>query len=113
MGRSKLVVIESPYAGDVEENLRYLRDAMRDCLMRGESPFASHGLYTQPGVLLDSVPEEREHGITAGFAWRAVADATIVYDDLGITKGMEYGIKHAKDGGRPILYRSLPEWRNG
>ena len=33
------VIIESPYAGDVEKNLRYLRAAMHDCLMRGEAPF--------------------------------------------------------------------------
>ena len=38
----RLVVVESPYAGDVEANLAYLRRAMRDCLLRGEAPFASH-----------------------------------------------------------------------
>lgn len=35
---------ESPYAGDVNLNLRYLRAAMADCLRLGESPYASHGL---------------------------------------------------------------------
>lgn len=83
---TRLVIVESPYAGDIEENLRYLRAAMRDCLLRGEAPFASHGLYTQPGVLRDEIPEEREHGITAGFAWRRVSCATVVYTDLGISK---------------------------
>jgi hypothetical protein len=62
------VILESPYAGDVEANMRYARAAMRDSLMRGEAPFASHLLYTQEGVLLDSVPEERTLGIEAGFA---------------------------------------------
>lgn len=51
--RMILVIIESPYAGDVDRNLEYLRAAMRDCLKRGEAPFASHALYTQPGVLDD------------------------------------------------------------
>lgn len=89
------VIIESPFAGDVERNLRYLRACMADCLVRGEAPFASHGLYTQPGVLDDSIPEERELGIVAGFAWREVAAITAVYTDLGVSRGMEYGIAAA------------------
>ena len=71
----RLVIIESPYAGNVPLNLLYLRACMRDCLSRGEAPFASHALYTQPGVLDDGDPAERAHGIEAGFAWRAVAHA--------------------------------------
>jgi hypothetical protein len=59
-------VIESPYAGDVAGNLTYLRACMQDAFSRGEDPWASHGLYTQPGVLDDVIPEERERGIAAG-----------------------------------------------
>jgi hypothetical protein len=103
----KRVIIESPYAGDVELNLRYLRACMADCLARGEAPFASHGLYTQPGVLDDNKPDEREKGIQAGFAWRSVADATVVYADLGISKGMHYGIAHAEAACRPVEHRAL------
>lgn len=108
------VIIESPYAGSspgdqvgVERNLRYLRAAMHDCLMRGESPYASHGLYTQPGVLDDNDPAEREAGIHAGLAWREVSHATVVYADLGITKGMQYGIDHATKAGHTIEYRQI------
>lgn len=103
----RTVVIESPYAGDIEKNMRYVRACMRDCLLRGEAPFASHALYTQEGVLKDEVPEERMHGITAGFAWRETSGATVVYLDLGISKGMEYGIAHAKELGHPIEERYL------
>ncbi len=105
------VVIESPFAGEVDRNLRYLRAAMKDCLLRGESPFASHGLYTQPGVLDDTVPEQRKLGIEAGFAWRTVADQTIVYADLGMTEGMKAGVAHARGLGRPVIVRYLgAEW---
>jgi hypothetical protein len=104
------VVIESPYAGDVEKNLRYLRACMRDCLLRGEAPFASHGLYTQEGVLRDEVPEDRKLGIAAGFAWRDVSDATVVYEDLGVSSGMLEGIADAKAKGRPVEFRILPGW---
>ena len=97
----KRVVIESPFGGPTpeaqEENLRYLRACMRDCLDRGEAPFASHGLYTQPGVLDDWDPQEREKGILAGFEWRLVAQATIVYADRGISSGMRAGIRKATE----------------
>lgn len=103
----RLVIIESPFAGDVEKNTRYARACVRDSLLRGEAPIASHLLYTQRGILNDDVPEERQQGIDAGLAWRAVAQASVVYTDLGISKGMEYGIKAAQDTGVPVEYRSL------
>ncbi len=91
------------------KNKEYARKAMRDSLMRGEAPFLSHLLYTQPGVLNDDVPEERAHGIDAGFAWRALSEKTVVYTDLGISKGMQAGIDHALAMGHPIEYRKLEE----
>lgn len=75
----KLVIIESPYAGhssEIERNLTYVRAAMKDCLLRGEAPYASHALYTQPGVLDDLKPEERRLGISAGFAWSDAFEGT-------------------------------------
>ena len=105
----RLVIVESPYAGDTERNLQYLREALRDCLLRGEAPFASHALYTQPGVLRDGVPGDRRLGIEAGFAWRRWADATVVYTDLGISEGMAQGVDHANKIGHRVEYRSLPD----
>lgn len=74
---------------------RYLAACLHDSLMRGEAPFASHGLYTLPGVLRDDVPAEREHGIKAGFTWRGVAHATVFYVDLGWSGGMRAGAADA------------------
>jgi hypothetical protein len=107
----KLVILESPYAGDIEENVRYARACVRDCLLRGEAPIASHLLYTQKGVLDDSIPEERQQGIDAGLAWRAVAQETVVYVDKGVTEGMNYGIRAAKCAGIPVTYRELKDYR--
>lgn len=108
------VVIETPFAGDIPRNLKYLRSCMRDCLLRGEAPFASHAIYTQPGVLDDGDPAYRKLGMNAGFAWRIVAEATVVYTDLGITLGMDLGIKHAEaladqQRGHTVEYRKLGE----
>lgn len=55
-----LVIIESPYAGDVERNIEYARRRVRDSPARGEAPIASHLLYTQPGIPDDNVPSERQ-----------------------------------------------------
>lgn len=103
----KKVIIESPYAGDVETNLKYGRACMRDCFDRGEAPIASHLLYTQEGVLNDLIPHERKKGIEAGLIWGEMAELTVVYTDLGISKGMQYGIDTATEAGRPIEYRSI------
>ena len=103
-----LVIVESPFAGDRERNHRYLKAAMRDCVDRGEAPFASHMLYTQ--FLDDDVPDERTAGIESGLAWGRHAEKTVVYDDLGISRGMQFGIDRANAEDRYIEYRTLPEW---
>ena len=103
------VILESPYAGNVEANVAYARRCIRDSLSRGEAPIASHLLYTQPGILRDEITEERQWGIDAGLAWGMVAEATVVYTDLGISKGMAYGIVAANESGRVIEYRTLPK----
>ena len=105
-------IIESPYAGDVEANLTYVRQCMHDCLMRGEAPYASHALYTQVGVLDDLIPVERELGIAAGFAYRDLCPRTAVYLDLGVSKGMEYGIDHAQRPGHETVYRAFLDGLN-
>ena len=105
----RLVIIESPFAGDVEANTLYARQCVRDSLLRGEAPIASHLLYTQPGILDDEVPAERAQGIDAGLAWRAVAEASVVYTDRGISTGMAYGIAAAEAAGVPVEYRTLTD----
>jgi hypothetical protein len=105
-----LVVLESPYAGNVDRNLRYARAAMRDCFHRGEAPYASHCLYTQPGVLDDNDREERALGIEAGLLWGRSAKRVVVYTDLGITPGMRIGIERHEREGRAVEYRTLPGW---
>lgn len=103
----RLVIVESPFAGDVEANVAYARRCVRDSLSRGEAPIASHLLYTQPGILNDLDPKERAWGIDAGLAWRIVADASVVYTDRGISSGMKYGIAAAEVAGIPVEYRQI------
>lgn len=127
-------IIESPYgknvdgtpadAATIKRNLTYVRAAMADCFARGEVPLASHALYTQPGVLDDSKPEERKKGMEAGFALRtclgALAGAdvegggslpvivqTACYEDYGITPGMAAGLNRSVDDNVPVVFRRI------
>ncbi len=112
------VVVETPFRHKRGDEIgrkriwRYLRAALRDCILRGEAPFASHAIYAQPGVLDDDIPAQREQGITAGFAWGDVADARVVYQDLGVTSGMQLAIDRSMDRGQEIEVRNVPGWRD-
>jgi hypothetical protein len=103
------VIVESPYRGDVERNTAYARRCIRDCILRGEAPIASHLLYTQPGVLNDDDPLERAMGINAGHAWIKVAKAVVVYIDYGTSDGMRAGMRAAEQAGIPIEIRQIFE----
>ena len=104
-----IVVLESPYHFncDKEHNMHmlYLCACLDDSLKRGESPFASHGLYTL--CLDDNNPQERELGISAGLEFYKVSEKCVVYVDHGISTGMERGIERAKELGVPVEYRRM------
>jgi hypothetical protein len=107
------VVVESPLGAptreQIEDNKRFAVECCKDCLKRGEAPYASHLFYDRPGLLDDQIPDERELGITAGLLWGDAAEKTVVYMDRGISQGMTRGILRARDLGRPIEYRRLDD----
>ena len=110
----KRVVIESPYAANTEEgidlNEAYGELCMHDCLVNhNESPYASHLLYTRRFVLRDDVPADRKLGIEAGFCWRDVAEKSVFYQDLGMTKGMKLGVDDCITKYKPYEIRRLPD----
>ena len=82
----RLVVIESPYAGDVPANLAYLHQIIRECALRDDSPYASHLMLTE--ALDDLDTHERAVGIELGLRWRRAADARLFYIDRGWSPGM-------------------------
>jgi hypothetical protein len=107
----RLVILESPFADETPaeqaKNIAYARQCVRHSLSLGEAPSASHLLYTQPGILDDNDPDERQWGIDAGLAWRKVAEASVVYMDRGISRGMDLGIAAAREAGIPVEYRRI------
>lgn len=57
----KLIYAASPYAGDVEENIKYVKQAYRSVVEQGYAFFAPHLLY--PSVLDDGDSDQRQLGI--------------------------------------------------
>lgn len=94
----KLVIIESPFRAPTESlferNLLYLDMCIRDSIIRGEAPFASHKLY--PGALQDADPGERDLGIRCGYEWWRAASLVAFYLDLGASEGMMLAQKRAR-----------------
>ena len=84
----KLVVIESPYAGDIERNLTYASRAMAWAIERSMAPIASHLLYTQPGILDDAKPDQRTLGMFLGYEWMKQAHEVYFFEDYGWSSGM-------------------------
>jgi hypothetical protein len=103
----KKVIIESPYAGDIERNIKYARKCVKDSLNRNESPICSHLLYTQDGILDDNIPRERSLGINAGLAWADVADKHVFYIDYGMSVGMNYAMELAVENDMDIEFREI------
>lgn len=105
----KRVIIESPYAGNIERNMEYARRCIADAISRHEAPFLSHVLYAHTGALDDSDPDQRALGITAGTAWIECAEFTAAYTDYGISPGMQLGINFAIAKGKLIQFRKIGE----
>ena len=82
----KRVIIESPYAGNIERNTEYAKRCLQDSINRREAPLASHLLY--PAVLDEHNPAERALGIELGYAWMHVATLVVFYIDYGMSPGM-------------------------
>lgn len=86
MSNNKLVYIASPYAGDVEQNVRFAKAACRYAIEQGATPIAVHLLY--PQLLDDGIHAEREVGLQMGLRVLEACDELWVCG-MHISKGME------------------------
>ena len=103
----KRVILESPFAGEVESNIKYARRCVRHSLSNNEAPIASHLLYTQKGILNDDIESERKLGIDAGLAWKQVAEKHVFYIDYGMSKGMHYALEYATENKIKVEFRYI------
>lgn len=98
-------IIESPYAGDIELNKRYLNKCKRWCIDNGYSPYASHQMLTD--VLDDNKPNEREKGIGAGFAFAEAGIMRIFFVDFGWSNGMKQALDHSQSNNLPFTTKNI------
>lgn len=112
VAQQHLVIIETPFKAPslelMRQNIAFARACVLHSLRLGESPIASHLLYTQPGILADANPEDRALGIRAGLNWYQVADRVVFYLNHGMSTGMIRAEKLAIELGKRKEYRMLP-----
>lgn len=89
----KLIYICSPYAGNIEENIRFARAACRHAAKQGFTPVAPHLLY--PQFLNDAVPAQRDAGIRMGLRLLSACDE-LWRCGYRISAGMEKELAEAK-----------------
>lgn len=95
----KLIYVASPYAGDVERNIEYAKQACRTVMESGHAFFAPHLLY--PAVLNDAVPEERQAGIEMGLTLLHRCDELWAFGPC-VSSGMQAEIAEAEQLRIPV-----------
>ena len=88
-----IVYICSPYAGDIEKNVKAARVYSRFAVDRGFIPFAPHLLF--PQFMDDTNPQERELGLFFGNALMSKCSEVWVFGSV-ISPGMQAEIKRAR-----------------
>ena len=88
-----IVFICSPYAGDIEKNVKAARDYSRFAVNKGYIPVAPHLLF--PQFMNDADPLERELGLFFGNALMSKCSEVWVFGS-NISTGMQAEIKRAR-----------------
>jgi hypothetical protein len=88
-----IVYICSPYAGDIEKNVKAARVYSRFAVDKGFIPIAPHLLF--PQFMDDNDPKERQLGLFFGNALMSKCAEVWVFGS-NISAGMEAEIKRAK-----------------
>lgn len=106
----KLVYICSPYAGDVESNIRFAKAACSYAAEYGCAPVAVHLMY--PQILNDAVPAQREIGIQMGLRVLASCNELWICGSR-ISHGMSCEIAGAERLGIPVRSISAEQIQGG
>jgi len=104
MGWQK-VYICSPYAGDVEQNVKKAISYCRYAIAKNRQPVASHLMY--PRILNDFEPDEREIGLSFGKALLQDCSEVWVFG-RDITDGMRGEIREALRDHIPVVFINAP-----
>lgn len=89
----KMIFVSSPYAGDVEKNIKFAKQACHYVITTGNAFLCPHLLY--PQVLDDVNPEERSLGMKMAKQLLSACDELWVFGDR-ISRGMFEEIEYAR-----------------
>ena len=98
-----LVYICSPFAGDIEANVRNARRYSRHAVSKGYLPITPHLLY--PQFLDDGLQSERDLGMFFGLVLMSKCSEVWVFGER-ISAGMRIEIDRANRTGYPIRFFS-------
>jgi hypothetical protein len=96
-----MVYICSPYAGNIDENLRNARRYSRFAVEKGYLPITPHLLY--PQFLDDSLQSERDLGMFFGIVLMSKCSEVWVFGER-ISRGMKIEIERAQSKKYQIRY---------
>jgi len=102
----KLIYVASPYAGDIERNTAFAREACQFVKNEGHAFFAPHLLY--PQVLHEDDPADRQLGLAMGKKMLAKCDELWAFGDF-ISPGMAGEVELAEQRGIPVRYITVQE----
>ena len=97
----KLIYVASPYAGDIEKNTEFAKEACRFVMDEGHAFFAPHLLY--PQVLDENNSAERKLGLAMGKEVLGRCDELWVFGEI-ISPGMQAEIELAQEHEVPVKY---------
>lgn len=110
-----VVVVESPYSGDIEKNTQYALLCMRDSYINhGEAPVLAHLLWTRidtrptpTGEFIPDDEEGRKRGLERCRLLRKTIGRVVFYTDRGWSNGMNRALEEAKADGVQVEERSI------
>ena len=94
-----MVFVSSPYAGDVEMNVEFAKQACQYVITTGNAFFCSHLLY--PQILNDQIQEERKLGMAMAKQLLLSCDELWAFGNR-ISQGMSEEIEYARQHDIPI-----------
>jgi hypothetical protein len=97
----KKIFVCSPFAGEVDKNVRIAKHLCRMVMDAGHAPFAPHLLY--PRFTDDAVPAQRAAGIACGLAFMETCDEVWAFTGNDVSSGMRQEIEHAERLGKPVI----------
>lgn len=101
---SKKIYVCSPLSGDIENNIKKAEKYCRDIVIVDSAiPVAPHIYFTR--FLDDNVKFERDLGIDLGLQLLSTCSEMYVYNQNGISKGMQKEIDMAERLNIPIEYK--------